>query len=155
MKSTILYDDIADGRLAADHGFSCLIETDGKNILFDSGTNGGLLLSNMNRVGANYEDIDYIFISHDHHDHTGGLISFLEVKGNIPVYVPNSMSDALKNKIKSYAPIIEISNAGEICKNVYTTGELGSNIKEQSIMVKTKKDIVSIFVKNVCAPGFG
>ena len=45
---TILYDNYNhNSELKSDWGFSCLIEGMDKTILFDSGTNGKILLENM------------------------------------------------------------------------------------------------------------
>ena len=51
MKATIIYDNTAFRKdLRADWGFSALIETNGKKILFDTGGSGSILLSNMTKL---------------------------------------------------------------------------------------------------------
>ena len=56
---------------------SCVIvETGNKRALFDTGNGkdkGGQLMERLNALGIKPEDIDYIFITHMHNDHTGGL----------------------------------------------------------------------------------
>ena len=75
MKITIIYDNTSSRPdLKADWGFSALVEVKGKKILFDTGTNGKILLSNMGKLEINPEEIEDIFISHLHWDHTGGLL---------------------------------------------------------------------------------
>ena len=52
-----------------------LVETDGKQILFDTG-NGvedSQLMPTLKAKGIEANDIDYIFITHLHGDHIGGL----------------------------------------------------------------------------------
>jgi len=45
MKITIIYDnEVWKKGLKADWGFSCLVETNGKKILFDTGANGSFWL---------------------------------------------------------------------------------------------------------------
>jgi len=57
MKTTILYDnETAVDSLVADWGFSCLIETDGKKILFDTGAKGDILFRNMTLPGIDPSD---------------------------------------------------------------------------------------------------
>ena len=48
MKITIVYDNTTtDKNLTADWGFACFIETSERNILFDTGGNGKILLQNL------------------------------------------------------------------------------------------------------------
>ena len=54
MKLTIVYDNVVykkDIGLKSDWGFSCLIETEDETVLFDTGTEGDILLNNMERLG--------------------------------------------------------------------------------------------------------
>ncbi len=71
--------------LLGEYGFSCLIETDQGNYLFDTG--GGLTISNnAERLGIDLTRLDGIILSHGHLDHTGGLKQILEQTGPINVY---------------------------------------------------------------------
>lgn len=135
MKITIIYDNTAFGKgLQADWGFAALIEA--KNtpkILFDTGGNGKILLSNMEKLGIGSNSIDEVFISHLHFDHTGGLSEFLKVNDRVKIYVPSSLG--LKNEIILKQP-------QKIHENVFSTGELDGI--EQSMGVETGKGIVLI-----------
>ncbi|ADD67908.1 beta-lactamase domain protein [Denitrovibrio acetiphilus DSM 12809] len=72
MKITIIVDNYVDTAcLLAEHGFACLVEANGKKILFDTGQ-GEVLLKNMEHIGVE-KDLDMIVFSHGHYDHTGGL----------------------------------------------------------------------------------
>ena len=63
MKVTIIYDNTAYKKeLKADWGFSCLVEAFNRKILFDTGTDGNILLSNMKKLGIQPKDIQDIFI---------------------------------------------------------------------------------------------
>jgi 7,8-dihydropterin-6-yl-methyl-4-(beta-D-ribofuranosyl)aminobenzene 5'-phosphate synthase len=143
---TIVYDNNEyDERLETAWGFSCLIEGLEKTILFDTGGDSSILLSNMRKLEIDPEDIDVIMISHIHHDHAGGLPGFLEANHNVAVYLPKSFPERIKRGVKETdVELIEVSNRTEICKNVYSTGELGTWIKEQSLIVKTEKGLVVI-----------
>src|SRR5512143_2349894 len=59
-----------------EHGFSALIEVEGKKILLDTGSTGIAVVHNLNLLGLKPEDIDIIVVSHGHIDHTGGLSNF-------------------------------------------------------------------------------
>ncbi|WP_461866431.1 MBL fold metallo-hydrolase [Thermococcus sp.] len=61
------------------HGFSALVEHKAK-VLVDTGVDGEVLLKNMTELGISPEDIDYLFLTHSHYDHTGGLKSLLEAR---------------------------------------------------------------------------
>ncbi len=61
------------------HGFSALVE--GKvRVLVDTGVEGNVLLRNMKELGIDPDDIDYLFLTHGHYDHTGGLKALLEAR---------------------------------------------------------------------------
>lgn len=59
-----------------EHGFAALIETGGKRILVDTGATGIALRNNLSVLGLGPDDIDMVFVSHGHRDHTGGLSEF-------------------------------------------------------------------------------
>ena len=62
-------------------GFSAMIEADGKKILFDAGSRENTVLQNARELNISLENIKDVFISHNHKDHTGGL---LKIKENYP-----------------------------------------------------------------------
>lgn len=143
---TIIYDNYQfEEGLQTGWGFSCLVESKNNNVLFDTGGDGATLLSNMQKLNINPEIVDIIVLSHIHGDHTGGLDEFLNRNSDVTVYVPQSFPENFKSGIKNYgASVVEISESTEICENIFTTGELGTGIKEQSLIVNTKKGIVVI-----------
>lgn len=111
MNIRILYNHKVKNGFKAGWGFSCLLETIQDKILFDTGWNGDILLHNMKIADINPEEIDKIVISHDHWDHIGGLNHILKYGKKPEVYVPQSASYNLKNEIKRFTNITEISNA--------------------------------------------
>ena len=64
MKVTIIYDNTSSRPdLQADWGFSALIQVKERNILFDTGANGDILLSNMEKLKVNIKEIeDVLFL---------------------------------------------------------------------------------------------
>ncbi|MCK4355086.1 MBL fold metallo-hydrolase [Candidatus Parcubacteria bacterium] len=127
MKITIVYDNTAfRPDLQSDWGFAALVEA--KNtpkILFDTGADGRILLSNMEKLNIEPTSIDEVFISHSHFDHIGGLPEFLNVNNKVKIYNPDSFSKPTK-----------------IHENVFSTGQLDGI--EQSMGVETEKGIVLI-----------
>ena len=139
MKVTIIYDnEVYKEGLTADWGFSCLVESENiPTILFDTGANGSILLSNMEKLNIDTVSIDEVFISHPHFDHIGGLSAFLNVRNQVRVYVPVSLRG-----VRSAKEVIYVSEPVKIHENVFSTGELDGI--EQSMVVKTDKGIVLI-----------
>ncbi len=138
MKVTIIYDNTTSKiGLKPDWGFSALVEIKEKKILFDTGANGKILLSNMQKLEINPKEIEDIFISHLHWDHTGGLSSFLQMNNQVRVWVPSYFPEA-----KNAREVIEVKNPRELYEGIYSTGELEGI--EQSLCVDTEKGIVII-----------
>lgn len=108
-------------------GFSCSIKINSRQILFDTGADSKTLLSNMEKMDINPEDINFVFISHLHGDHTGGLPGILDIKPDLKVYKPKSFSGPSK-----------------IADGVWTTGPLGSRIKEQSLVINSPQGLIII-----------
>lgn len=142
MRLKILYDNESEDGFVNRWGFSCLVETGKRKIMFDTGWDGNILLYNMERFGVTKEDIDTIVISHDHWDHMGGLTHILHP--DVKVYVPNSFSRQLKNEISQKADVIETTGLKIIAPDVYTTGEMGDKIKEQALLLKMNQGIVVV-----------
>lgn len=146
-KIVILYDSEPYLNLTTGWGFSCYLETPEVKLLFDTGWDGELLLRNMNSLGIDPRAIDKIVISHAHWDHIGGLSSILAINSKIIVYVLKSFSKNLKREIAKRAKLVEVAREQEISSNIYTTGELGKAVKEQSLIVKIGK----IYIITGCA----
>jgi len=78
-KITVLSDNQKlDDTLESEHGLCILLETGNIKVLLDTGASG-LFMKNAERLGVDIQDVDYVFISHGHADHIGGLIPFLEM----------------------------------------------------------------------------
>ena len=138
MKVTIVYDNTVFRKdLQADWGFSALIETRGKRILFDTGGSGSVLLSNMSKLEIVPKKIDEVFISHAHFDHTGGLSTFLDQNNEVKVWVPLSFRG-----VRNANEVIVIENSIKLYEGIYSTGELEKI--EQSLCIETQKGIVII-----------
>jgi 7,8-dihydropterin-6-yl-methyl-4-(beta-D-ribofuranosyl)aminobenzene 5'-phosphate synthase len=143
---TIIYDNNAyDPRLKTAWGFSCLIEYRGQVILFDTGGDFRTLLANMATLGIDPGQIKAIVLSHIHGDHTGGLSGILEIaSGGLTVFVPQSFPTRFKEAVRLRARLVEVREPREIGEEVYTTGELGAGIIEQSLVVRTDEGLVVV-----------
>ncbi|MDP8263258.1 MAG: MBL fold metallo-hydrolase [Candidatus Ancaeobacter aquaticus] len=141
MKITIISDNTAHKpELRKEWGFSCLIETERTpGILFDAGARGSVLLHNIEKLNIDPKNIDCVFISHDHWDHTGGLKAFLKLNDDIKLYLPDSFFSFTKPKARE---VIRVKDTVKMYENIFSTGQL--NGIEQSMIVKTDKGLVVI-----------
>lgn len=143
---TVICDNYtSSGNLEASWGFACLIALDGKNILFDTGSDGGVLSRNMARLGIDPTSIDLLMISHQHWDHVGGIYAILSARRDLRVCVGRSFSVHFQEDMKRYgADIIEVDEAGEILPGLFTTGEMEGMLPEQAALLQTQAGAVVI-----------
>jgi len=140
----VIYDNYScRSDLETGWGFSCLIKGMEKAILFDTGGSGTNLMRNMERMGVSPQEVDVVILSHIHGDHTGGLQAFLERKGNLAVYLPDSFPENFKKAVRSYgADVISVRGPLQICPDVFSTGEMGSFCIEQSLVLKSPSGLI-------------
>jgi 7,8-dihydropterin-6-yl-methyl-4-(beta-D-ribofuranosyl)aminobenzene 5'-phosphate synthase len=150
LRLTVLYDNYtaAEG-VQSDWGFSCLVQCPEKTILFDTGTQAGILQKNIASLNVDLSRLEMIVISHLHGDHTGGLEWVLSQKSDIPVYLPAMAKDEYMDKVRQWGGLPQrISEPREICRNVYSTGEMPAGFdpafSEQSLVFKTTKGLLVI-----------
>ncbi len=74
LKVTALSTILADRGLG-EWGYAALVEVDGHKFLFDTGANPETVLGNAKALGVDLSDVEDVVISHNHADHTGGLIA--------------------------------------------------------------------------------
>lgn len=143
---TVIYDNNPyKAGLETGWGFSCLIRGTEKAVLFDTGGDGPNLLANIKKLGISPGEIDVVVLSHIHGDHVGGLNRFLEKNQNVTVFVPRSFPGDFKRQIEHYgAHVVEVQKSMKICEGVYSTGELGSDIKEQSLIIHDKRGLMIV-----------
>lgn len=97
LKVYILAEDYAgyNSPFWAQHGVSFLVEVEfedtKRRILFDTGSYAEPILFNMEIWGIDPKTIDMIVLSHNHFDHTGGLLSIMkEINKETPIFAhPN------------------------------------------------------------------
>ena len=121
---------------------SCfVVETQGKRILFDAGNgaaHGGKMLERLRAASIAPEQIDYIFVTHFHGDHIGGLAADGKpLFANAQLYVPDA----------EYAAWAAMSNDGgkEAVETVDTYGDRLHRF--------AYTDILPLGVKAMAAPG--
>ena len=71
----ILSTMLVDGTGVGEWGFAALVEADGRRILFDTGARPDTVWKNVQEMKVDLSSITDIIISHNHQDHTGGLLT--------------------------------------------------------------------------------
>mgnify|MGYP001106972366 CR=1 FL=1 len=126
-------------------GFACVIWLPGHTILFDTGGRGNVLLDNMEAAGIEPSSIDILFLSHEHGDHIGGLEAFLERNNEVTVYSPASFGEEYRNILSEFGiEPVDVTDPIEICPGVWSTGEMGVLIREQSLVIATDRGQVVV-----------
>ena len=138
MKIIIGYDNTTtNNELTADWGFSCYLETGKRNILFDTGGNGMILMKNLLKLNIDPQAVDDIVISHPDFDHIGGLSTFLNTNHTAVIHVPVSFRG-----IRYPNEVLYYDKPTRIYENIFLSGELGK--REQSLAVKIPAGLVVI-----------
>jgi 7,8-dihydropterin-6-yl-methyl-4-(beta-D-ribofuranosyl)aminobenzene 5'-phosphate synthase len=141
---SVVYNNLtSDTRLQTEWGFAAVIEGPARTLLFDTGSNGRVLLSNMERMGIDPREIDGVFLTHNHSDHTGGLGHLLRRHPDVGVYMPASFPiDAQKSAENAGAQVTLISEPATLFEGVYSTGPLWSDPVEQSLILDTPEGLM-------------
>ncbi len=66
---------LADGVGVGEWGFAALVEVDGRRLLFDTGDRAETVLRNAAELKLDLSQVTDLVITHNHSDHTGGLIT--------------------------------------------------------------------------------
>lgn len=93
-------------------GNSTFISVDNKKILIDAGTTINNLESKLNEIHESISEIDYIFISHSHSDHTSALEKIIK-KFSPTICLSEKMYESMLF-LHDYSNILIYSNAIDI-----------------------------------------
>lgn len=99
MKLTVLTDNNSMScTMQPEHGLSIMLSTTQLNILLDAGPSGRFI-QHAAQMGVDLTAVDYVFLSHGHNDHTGGLRPFLQINSKARIIVAE---EALTNRFFSH-----------------------------------------------------
>jgi 7,8-dihydropterin-6-yl-methyl-4-(beta-D-ribofuranosyl)aminobenzene 5'-phosphate synthase len=141
----VVYDNnVFDQRLKTAWGFSALVEYHDHTLLFDTGGDGLMLMENMRILGIDPTRIESVVLSHIHGDHTAGLSALLEYGARPTVYLLPSFPASFKNRVSATSDVVEVTPGLSIAESIYTTGEMGTSIREQALVIQTNQGLVII-----------
>lgn len=163
MKITILCENQASYETAkiclAEWGFSVFIQTNGINILFDTGRSG-IYKQNAEQMKIDLQGTNFVVLSHHHWDHMGGIQyhNFKDKKKLIihPDLLGKIFPDQAK-KIKADFEIINSKKPLEFSDGVYYLGEIPRKnnfekgihesddmLDDSAIAIKSQKGVIVI-----------
>jgi 7,8-dihydropterin-6-yl-methyl-4-(beta-D-ribofuranosyl)aminobenzene 5'-phosphate synthase len=130
-------------RLQREWGLSIWVEMEEGAILFDTGGNTEVLLSNLKAMGFDPNKLIKVVISHKHWDHLGGLSALTGRPSGFPaIYVVESDLAKVK-KDHPDERIYGVSSPQQIGKQLWSTGELrGGGMVEQSMVLVQEDALV-------------
>ena len=123
--------------LRAAWGFACWVETGKTTLLFDTGGDGTILLSNLAKLKLDPQMLDAIVLSHAHGDHTGGLARLLGTGIKPTVYAPAAFPAPFKADVQAQTNLVQVTGPADVAPGVRATGPIGSGIVEQALVVQT------------------
>jgi 7,8-dihydropterin-6-yl-methyl-4-(beta-D-ribofuranosyl)aminobenzene 5'-phosphate synthase len=143
---TVVYDNYAfQSGLETAWGFACLIEGFEKTILFDTGGDAAIFHRNMEKLKIDPQSIGALVLSHAHWDHQNGIPVLLEQHADLTVYLLKAFPAKLHAQATGYgADVIEVEESLKLCEDVYSTGKLGSQIPEQSLVLRTERGLILV-----------
>ena len=70
----------------AAHGLSFYVETENHKLLFDSSPSE-VVIRNAQKLDVDLPTVDTVILSHGHYDHSGGILSFVELNPQAKIYM--------------------------------------------------------------------
>ncbi len=106
-------------------GLSYYIEHNGHKIIFDTGDDSERLQYNIDRLDINAKNVDFLVLSHNHWDHTGGLKAVLNKNKDIAVYFGSSFPYKFRKELSDHnIDYFTVDKITPIYKDVFVGPEM-------------------------------
>jgi 7,8-dihydropterin-6-yl-methyl-4-(beta-D-ribofuranosyl)aminobenzene 5'-phosphate synthase len=154
VKVTVLSTMLADLTGIGEWGFAALVEVDGYRLLFDTGAREETVLRNAEELKVDLSDVRDVILSHNHADHTGGLLTLrLSLASKSPRALsrahvapgifalrrfegPRSFNGDMRALRAAYektgATVVEHAKAGPLVPGVWLTGPVARRYSERN-----------------------
>lgn len=80
-------------------GNSAFLQTESSKILIDAGFSGRRLNSLLNGIGVSLEEIDAVFLTHEHQDHSAGILGLSSCR-NLKVFANYETAEVVKRRLR-------------------------------------------------------
>lgn len=138
MKLTVLIDNntLIDRYFLGEPGASYLIEDKGTKVLFDVGYSDAFV-KNARKLSMNLRDVDFVVLSHNHLDHTWGLIPLIRLytEGmieNLSVKKPTLVTHPLTLSSRKFGALPEI---GSLLSEDKLSGYFSVELSREPVML--------------------
>jgi len=146
VKIIVLYDNyqFSDSTIA-DWGYSCLVIRENDTILFDTGARKDIMFHNLQALNIDVSTIQTMVISHHHGDHVGNIFPIIEKNPDIQVFLPSTLGGNFREMVENYNVRATVNrDYRQVAHNIFITAEMGFQIPEQALVIKTDKGLVLI-----------
>jgi metal-dependent hydrolase (beta-lactamase superfamily II)/predicted TIM-barrel fold metal-dependent hydrolase len=145
VRITYLYDNTTSAPgTKGDWGFACLVEANGRRVLFDTGANPEVLRANLAALRVDLGRLDALVFSHDHGDHTAGVAA-LGARPGLPTFFPSTFSE--RTRAAFAAQQLKLTPADvptEIVPGMMTGGRIGTAIPEHALVADSPQGLVVV-----------
>lgn len=126
-------------------GFAALVTGYERTVLFDTGSDGNLLLGNMKALEMAASGIGVVFISHPHDDHLGGLDRLLLENADVEVLLPDGTPPEVVDRIEEQGAMpVLVDEGGQIMEGVWSTGTMQAIAPEQGLVLEGEMGVTLV-----------
>lgn len=119
-----------------DYGYAVYVSYEGKKFLMDTGTGKAILVKNMKAAGILLENLDFVFLSHAHPDHTGGLAYIRRKLPSLRIYIPPGSGFERFNPDEQ---LIAVNDYLKVSSNIFLIHTHRGSWDELALLIITKK----------------
>lgn len=156
MRTVVLSDNRSiNPNFETEHGLSIYLETEYHKFLLDTGSSD-LFIRNSEKMNIDLSDVDYVFISHGHADHMGGLSAFLKINKKAKVLlsaqIPNRQYFSKRTGLKDISILFNFEDYRDrliLIEDNYNINTDFYVLKNTSIKYKKPKANNSLYIANL------